>query len=97
MELDEILEHSLGYAEDAGDTELCEAIHQYFEQQALQPLILECMTAFYREQTGEISPAFEDVQDYFEKLTNNPEDADMLVYAVFEDEYIKVRKEHGNS
>lgn len=60
---------------------------------AEEQLETECMIAFYREHTEDTQQPADmgSVMEYFEKLTNNPDEHDMLVYREFETEYKRAR------
>jgi len=47
------------------------------------------MVDFYRAQTGEYKPLLSEVRRYYKKLLTQPEPGDMLMYRLFEEEYMK--------
>lgn len=58
-----------------------------------EQLETECMIAFYRDQTEDTQQPLDmdSVVRYFNKLTVNPDEHDMLVYREFELEYKRAR------
>lgn len=58
-----------------------------------EQLETECMIAFYQEHTEDTQKPvdMDAVLEYFDKLTTNPDEHDMLVYREFEVEYKRAR------
>lgn len=47
-----------------------------------------CMFDFYCLQTDQTEATMDEVEQYFEKLSKEPDDIDMAVYQAYEDEYM---------
>ena len=64
------------------------------QNQLRADLQMRCMVDFYVQQTEEPDPTAEEVEQYFEKLTNAQIDEDILCYAIFEKQYMQEAMQH---
>lgn len=65
------------------------------QNQLREELQLCCMVDFYKQQAEVEDPTPEEVEEYFDKLTQSQIDEDILTYAIFEKQYIQEAMRHA--